>query len=55
MTVVDLNDWRIPDTPAGGAHNDVTVDSGPKILADHLPEELKAMYLDGGYRFRIVK
>ncbi|KIV88452.1 hypothetical protein PV10_08135 [Exophiala mesophila] len=52
--VVDLNDWTIPDGPAAGAHNDVTAISGPNIIADHLPEELKAVYHNGGYRFRIV-
>ncbi|KAJ5729082.1 uncharacterized protein N7483_003590 [Penicillium malachiteum] len=53
--VKDLRDWTIPDAPAYGAHNDVTFDSGPMIIDNNLPTDLKEKYLQPGYRFRIVK
>ena len=35
---------------------DVTYDSGPRMIADRLPEEAKECYLQQpGYRYRIVK
>lgn len=51
----DLGDWTFPDRPAQGAHNDVTVNSGPRMIEDHMPDELKEIYFQPGYRFRIVK
>ncbi|TAQ87153.1 hypothetical protein B7494_g4531 [Chlorociboria aeruginascens] len=50
----NLRDWTAVDGPAKGAHNDVTIHSGPIMLKTHLPEEIKKRYLKPGYRFRIV-
>ncbi|PGH12273.1 hypothetical protein AJ80_06787 [Polytolypa hystricis UAMH7299] len=41
VMVKDLRDWTVPDLPAYGAHNDVTVDSGPTIVDTQLPAQLK--------------
>lgn len=52
--ILDLGDWTKPDRPAQGAHNDVTYESGPNMIEDHLPEDIRGKYSHPEYRFRIV-
>jgi hypothetical protein len=52
----DLADPMLVEGPATGVHTDFTVDSGPRAIDSHLPEEAKRLYLGKpGYRFRIIK
>jgi len=50
----DLNEKLLLEGPAKGAHNDVTYDSGPKIIQRYLSFEDQETFLKPGYRIRIV-
>ncbi|KAN0114721.1 hypothetical protein V8E51_004265 [Hyaloscypha variabilis] len=51
---LDLNDPMLVEGPARGAHNDITLDSGPAVIQRYMSEEDKQKYIKPGYRFRIV-
>jgi len=51
---VDIQDPLLVDTPARGAHNDITLKSGPEVVFRIFSEEELAKYLRPGYRIRIV-
>ncbi|KAI9835390.1 MAG: hypothetical protein M1819_002307 [Sarea resinae] len=51
---VDVMDPLLVDQPARGAHNDVTLKSGPEIVFRQFSEEEISKYLKPGYRIRIM-
>jgi len=53
-TAVDVFDELEPDSPARGAHNDITMKSGPEVVERNFTAEEKEKYLRPGYRFRII-
>lgn len=53
-TQFDLNDCLHTEGPARGAHNDITYNSGPAVIARNLSSEELATYTKPGYRFRII-
>lgn len=50
----DLNDLLHMEGPARGAHNDITIVSGPEITARYLEDWEQKTFLKPGYRVRII-
>jgi len=53
-TQFDMNDPLHIEGPARGAHNDITISSGPVIINRQLSDDEMKTYIKPGYRFRIV-
>lgn len=51
---LDLNDPLQAEGPARGAHNDITMESGPVVVNRYMSDEDKEKFLRPGYRIRIV-
>jgi len=53
-TEFDLNNPLHTEGPARGAHNDITIDSGPRVIDRYLSQSEKDAFLKTGYRVRII-